>query len=63
MKLSLDDSLWHEPRFLVFCRALGVSRTVGVGTLVLDSGGHSFDTYAPTLPQSLAWLAQVGAIS
>ena len=35
----------------------------GVGTLVLDSGGHSFDTYAPTLPQSLAWLAQVGAIS
>jgi dienelactone hydrolase len=35
----------------------------GVSTLVLQSGGHSFDTYAPTLPQSLEWLAKVGAIS
>ena len=34
----------------------------GVATLLLASGGHNYATYKPTLPQSLAWLAQVGAI-
>ena len=34
----------------------------GVATLLLASGGHDYATYKPTLPQSLAWLGQVGAI-
>lgn len=35
MKLSVDDGLWHEPRFLTFCQAMGIGRIAGVGTLVL----------------------------
>ena len=34
----------------------------GVATLLLDSGGHNYSTYGPTLPQSLSWLGQAGAI-
>jgi S-formylglutathione hydrolase FrmB len=34
----------------------------GVATLLLAGGGHNYATYKPTLPQSLAWLGQVGAI-
>jgi hypothetical protein len=34
----------------------------GVATLILASGGHNYATYGPTLPQSLAWLGQAGAL-
>ena len=34
----------------------------GVATLLMATGGHNYNTYGPTLPQSLAWLAQVGAV-
>jgi hypothetical protein len=40
-----------------FCNTWG-----GVATLVLNSGGHSYSTDGPALPQSLTWLAQVGAL-
>lgn len=34
----------------------------GVATLLLPRGGHNYSTYKPTLPQSLVWLKQVGAL-
>ena len=34
----------------------------GVATLLMATGGHNYSTYGPTLPQSLAWLGQVGAV-
>ena len=34
----------------------------GVATLLLNGGGHNYTTYGPTLPQSLTWLEQVGAL-
>ncbi len=33
----------------------------GVRTLLLTSGGHSFDTYRPTVSEDLAWLQETGA--
>ena len=34
----------------------------GVATLLMATGGHNYSTYGPTLPQSFAWLGQVGAV-
>lgn len=34
----------------------------GVATLLLNTGGHNYRTYQPTLPECLAWLGKVGAI-
>lgn len=35
--------------------------TPGVATILLSSGGHSFQTYRPTIPAMLAWLQQNGS--
>lgn len=60
-----DTQSWAPGEFYADSeKTINATKNVpGVATLVLESGGHSFDTYAPTLPQSLEWLAQVGAIS
>ena len=34
----------------------------GVATLLLNTGGHNYRTYGPTLPDCLTWLNRVGAI-
>jgi S-formylglutathione hydrolase FrmB len=34
----------------------------GVSTIVLPSGGHSYQTYAPTLPEALGWLGRVAGL-
>ncbi|HET9648871.1 MAG TPA: alpha/beta hydrolase-fold protein [Microlunatus sp.] len=36
--------------------------TPGVATILLPSGGHSFQTYRPTVPGSLQWLMQIGSL-
>ncbi len=35
--------------------------TPGVSTILLPSGGHSFTTYRPTIPETLNWLQQTGS--
>lgn len=34
----------------------------GVETIVLQSGGHNYRTYAPTMPEALAWLGRTAGL-
>lgn len=54
-----DRESWNGVHYADAQKAIAAaSGTPGVSTIVLASGGHNFDTYAPTVAPALAWLGK-----
>jgi pimeloyl-ACP methyl ester carboxylesterase len=54
-----DRESWNGVHYADARKAIAAARGIpGVSTIVLPSGGHNFDTYAPTVGPALAWLGK-----
>jgi pimeloyl-ACP methyl ester carboxylesterase len=54
-----DRESWSGVHYADTQKAVIAARGIpGASTIVLPSGGHNFDTYAPTVPPALAWLGK-----
>jgi predicted peptidase len=54
-----DRESWHGVHYADAHKAIAAASGIpGVSTIVLPSGGHNFDTYAPTVAPALAWLGK-----
>lgn len=54
-----DRESWNGVHYADAERALAAASGIpGVSTIVLPSGGHNFDTYAPTVAPALGWLGK-----
>jgi hypothetical protein len=54
-----DRESWRGVHYADAQKAVTAAQGIpGVSTIVLTSGGHNFDTYAPTVPPALAWLGK-----
>jgi Putative esterase len=54
-----DRESWDGVHYADAKRAIAVASGIpGVSTIVLPSGGHNFDVYAPTVEPALGWLGK-----
>jgi putative esterase len=54
-----DRESWDGVHYADAKRAIAAASGIpGVSTIVLPSGGHNFDTYAPTVEPALGWLGK-----
>ena len=54
-----DRESWNGVHYADAKRAIAAASGIpGVSTIVLPSGGHNFDTYAPTVAPALGWLGK-----
>lgn len=62
--VSTQDRSSYDGVFYADSQAMiaATTGTPGVSTIVLDSGGHNYRVYQPTVPQALAWLGRTAGL-